>query len=138
MMPGKGAQMGGKGMMPGMMMPGGKPGMGPMGMPMMPGGMPMGSMMRPQMPMAQPGPMRPQAPTGLTAAALAAAPPGVQKQMLGEKIFPMVSKYQPEIAGKLTGMMLEMDNSELLILVESEQQMKAKIDEAMRVLGSQK
>merc|ERR1719272_1379059 len=122
-------------MMPGMMMPGGKPGMGPMGMPgMMPGGMPMGGMMRPQMPMGQQGQVPPQAPTGLTAAALAAAPPGVQKQMLGEKIFPMVSKYQPEIAGKLTGMMLEMDNSELLILVESEQQMKAKIDEAMRVL----
>merc|ERR550537_1733016 len=95
-------------------------------------------MMRPQMPMGQPGQMRPQVPTGpnapLTAAALAAAPPGVQKQMLGEKIFPVVSKYQPEQAGKITGMMLEMDNSELLILLESEQQMKGKVDEAMRVL----
>merc|ERR1719462_28252 len=70
----------------------------------------------------------------LTAAALAAAPPGVQKQMLGEKLFPAISKLQPELAGKITGMMLEMDNSELLILLESEQQLKMKVEEAMRVL----
>mmetsp|Transcript_73861 Transcript_73861/g.213981 ORF Transcript_73861/g.213981 Transcript_73861/m.213981 type:complete len:99 (+) Transcript_73861:1-297(+) len=70
----------------------------------------------------------------LTAAALAAAPPGAQKQMLGEKLFPMISKLQPELAGKITGMMLEMDNSELLILLESENQLKMKVDEAMRVL----
>merc|ERR1712013_555584 len=101
-------------------------------------------MMRPQMPMqGQSGPMRPQQPISgpnapLTAAALAAAPPGVQKQMLGEKLFPIVSKYQPELAGKITGMMLEMDNSELLILLESDQQMKGKIDEAMRVLENMK
>merc|ERR1712032_505756 len=104
---------------------------------------PMG-MMRPQMPMGQPGghvrPTQPPQPSPggssgpLSAAALAAAPPGVQKQMLGEKLFPQVAKYQPELAGKITGMMLEMDNSELLILLESEQQLKNKIDEAMRVL----
>jgi polyadenylate-binding protein len=137
-------QMGGKGMMPGMMMAGGKPGMP--GMPGMPMGMmgPMGPMMRPQMPMGQPGQMRPPAQqqpmpgpnAPLTAASLAAAPPGVQKQMLGEKVFPLISKYQPELAGKITGMMLEMDNSELLILLESEQAMKNKVDEAMRVLSN--
>ena len=31
-------------------------------------------------------------------------------------------------------MMLEMDNSELLMLLESEQQLKAKVEEALRVL----
>merc|ERR1719437_43088 len=72
----------------------------------------------------------------LSASALAAAPPSVQKQMIGEKLFPMIAKYQPELAGKITGMMLEMDNSELLILLESEQQLKGKVDEAMRVLES--
>merc|ERR1712000_234409 len=126
------------------MMAGGKPGIP--GMPGMPMGMmgPMGPMMRPQMPMGQPGQMRPPAQqqpmpgpnAPLTAASLAAAPPGVQKQMLGEKVFPIISKYQPELAGKITGMMLEMDNSELLILLESEQQMKSKVDEAIRVLGN--
>jgi len=70
----------------------------------------------------------------LTAAALAAAPPGVQKQMLGEKLFPLVARVQPELAGKITGMMLEMDNSELLILLESDVQLRSKIDEAIRVL----
>jgi polyadenylate-binding protein len=70
----------------------------------------------------------------LTAAALAAAPPAVQKQMLGEKLFPAIAKIQPELAGKITGMMLEMDNSELLILLESEHQLRYKVDEALRVL----
>eukprot|EP00922_Rhytidocystis_sp_ex-Travisia-forbesii_P044290 GHVS01066082.1.p1 GENE.GHVS01066082.1~~GHVS01066082.1.p1 ORF type:complete len:658 (+),score=91.49 GHVS01066082.1:106-2079(+) len=72
--------------------------------------------------------------TPLTAAALAAAPPNIQKQMLGEKLFPLIARYQPDLAGKITGMMLEMDNSELLILLESEPQLKAKVDEALRVL----
>merc|ERR1712137_1528773 len=121
---------------------GGKPGMpmGPMGMmgPMMrpqmpPMGQSGGGQVRPAQPMQQPGVNAP-----LSAAALAAAPPGVQKQMLGEKLFPQIAKYQPELAGKITGMMLEMDNSELLILLESEQQLKSKIDEAMRVLENTK
>merc|ERR1719327_1266467 len=99
--------------------------------------------MRPPMPM-QGGPMpqqqqppQQQMPAGaqaLTAATLAAAPPAVQKQMIGEKLFPAISKFQPELAGKITGMMLEMDNSELLMLLESEGQLKGKIDEACRVL----
>jgi len=70
------------------------------------------------------------------ASSLANAPPGMQKQMLGEKIFPMISRIHPEMAGKITGMMLEMDNSELLMLLESPDQLKAKVDEALRVLES--
>merc|ERR1719428_1734611 len=152
-MPGKGmpgAMMGGmpgKGM-PGAMM-GGMPGKGMPGMPgMMPGMMggprpqggpgPQGMMppqqQRPPMPAQQQAPPAEGGPQPLTAAALAAAPPGMQKQMLGEKLFPMVAKYQPELAGKITGMMLEMDNGELLMLLESEQQLKVKVDEARRVL----
>merc|ERR1719382_1132786 len=93
-------------------------------------------MQRPPQPQPQPQAQQQPQQTGgpLTAAALAAAPPGVQKQMLGEKLYPAISKYQPELAGKITGMMLEMDNSELLILMETEGQLKGKVDEAMRVL----
>merc|ERR1711941_31308 len=95
---------------------------------------PMGA---PQMPPAQPQAAQP--PTAgqpLNASVLAAAPPAVQKQMIGEKLYPAIAKYQPEMAGKVTGMMLEMDNSELLMLLESEQQLKNKVDEALRVLES--
>jgi len=132
-------QMMGKGM-PGMM-PGGAPmGMNPQmmgkGMPgMMPqGGKPMGAPM-PQQQQAPQQPMQPAAGAPLNASALAAAPPAVQKQMIGEKLYPAIAKHHPEMAGKVTGMMLEMDNSELLMLLESEPQMRAKINEALVVLG---
>ncbi|CAE8640821.1 unnamed protein product, partial [Polarella glacialis] len=62
----------------------------------------------------------------LTAASLAAAPPAVQKQMIGEMLYPRIAKLQPEYAGKIAGMMLEMDNSDLLILLESDAQLKGK------------
>ena len=39
----------------------------------------------------------------LTAATLANSPPGMQKQMLGERLYPAVSRLQPELAGKITG-----------------------------------
>ncbi|CAD7960746.1 unnamed protein product [Amoebophrya sp. A25] len=80
----------------------------------------------------QPLPQRVDQP--LTAAMLAQAPPGMQKQMLGEKLYPAVSRLQPELAGKITGMMLEMDNSELLMMLDSETQLRQKVEEAMRVL----
>merc|ERR1719408_1120585 len=129
-MPGKGMP-GMPGMMPGMM--GGPRPQGMMGGDMRPQGM-MPQQQRPPMPQQQQAPPSEGGPQPLTAAALAAAPPGMQKQMLGEKLFPMVAKYQPELAGKITGMMLEMDNGELLMLLESEQQLKVKVDEALRVL----
>merc|ERR1719269_467860 len=119
--PGKG--MGGPGM--GM----GGPGKG--GMPQRP---PMGAMGgMPQRPMGMPG-MGQAAPQQGGSSSLANAPPVMQKQMLGEKIFPLISRIHPEMAGKITGMMLEMDNSELLMLIESPDQLKGKVDEALRVL----
>eukprot|EP00927_Polykrikos_kofoidii_P082211 TRINITY_DN810_c0_g1_i1.p1 TRINITY_DN810_c0_g1~~TRINITY_DN810_c0_g1_i1.p1 ORF type:complete len:645 (-),score=158.26 TRINITY_DN810_c0_g1_i1:140-2014(-) len=82
----------------------------------------------------QQGPPIPQT-MDLTVAALANAPPAVQKKMIGEKLYPQVARFQPELAGKITGMMLEMDNSELLMMLESEPQLKIKVDEALRVLA---
>lgn len=73
-------------------------------------------------------------PEPLTAAALAALQPEQQKQMLGERIFMMVQTREPDLAGKITGMLLEMDNSELLHLLESPEGLSAKVDEAMAVL----
>lgn len=39
----------------------------------------------------------------LTAAALAAAPPEKQKNMIGERLYPLIHEGQPQLAGKITG-----------------------------------
>ncbi|KAI7867443.1 hypothetical protein BDF14DRAFT_1726556 [Spinellus fusiger] len=70
----------------------------------------------------------------LTAAALAAAPADMQKQMLGERLYPLIHAQQPDFSGKITGMLLEMDNGELLNLVEDASALETKIAEAMDVL----
>ena len=49
-------------------------------------------------------------------------------------MFPQVASLQPDLAGKITGMLLEMDNSELLLLIESPDALEAKVDEAVEVL----
>lgn len=125
---------------PGQQMPGGPPGakpgrggpMPPQGMP--PQGMPMPGM--PGMPMPAPGapPGAPPAPMEMTASSLASAPPEQQKQLLGERLFPLISAVEPGLAGKITGMLLEMDNGELLNLLESPDALNAKIQEAISVL----
>ena len=70
----------------------------------------------------------------LTASALASASPEMQKNMIGERLYPLIHQSQPELAGKITGMLLEMDNSELLHLLESPDALNAKISEALQVL----
>jgi len=72
----------------------------------------------------------------LSASLLAAAPPAQQKNILGEKLYPLVHRLQPELAGKITGMLLEMDNSELLLLLESSEALNLKVHEAIDVLRS--
>ena len=123
------AQMGGRGGGRGGQM-GGMPGMPPMQGMQMPGrqafpqpsgrggmqGM-QGGQMRPQqargdmMP-----PSREDVGTPNSLAGLGSLPPQQQKRMLGEAIYPKVQQMQPELAGKITGMLLEMDNSELISL----------------------
>jgi len=70
----------------------------------------------------------------LTASMLAAAPPHDQKQMLGERLFPLIQRMYPDLAGKITGMLLEIDNSELLHMLEHNESLKAKVEEAVAVL----
>ncbi|XP_055954320.1 polyadenylate-binding protein 1A isoform X2 [Patella vulgata] len=67
----------------------------------------------------------------LTANMLAAAPPQDQKQMLGERLFPLINRMHPDLAGKITGMLLEIDNSELLHMLESQESLKGKVEEAV-------
>ena len=63
----------------------------------------------------------------LTASMVAAAPPQEQKQMLGERLFPLIQRMYPDLAGKITGMLLEMDNAELLHMLEDHNSLKEKV-----------
>ncbi|CAF1124402.1 unnamed protein product [Rotaria sp. Silwood1] len=70
----------------------------------------------------------------LTLAALANATPLEQKQMLGERLFPLIQQIQLELVGKITGMLLEIDNTELLHMLESSELLKAKVEQAIAIL----
>lgn len=61
------------------------------------------------------------------------APPQQRKQLLGEALFPKIQSMQPELAGKITGMLLEMDDAELVNLIEDADGLRNKVDEAMNV-----
>lgn len=65
---------------------------------------------------------------------LARSDPQRQKQLLGERLFPLIRQQQPEQAGKITGMLLEMDITELVHLTESPDALAAKVQEAIAVL----
>lgn len=73
-------------------------------------------------------------PTTALASALANATPEQQRTMLGENLYPLVDQLEPEHAAKVTGMLLEMDQTEVLHLLESPDALKAKVAEAMEVL----
>jgi len=97
-----------------------------------------------QMPMAVNQQMAPQqmapqqadqGPEPLTSSMLAAANPQEQKQMLGERLFPLIQQMaSADLAGKITGMLLEIDNSELLHMLDNRELLKSKVDEAVLVL----
>uniref|UniRef100_A0A8C4W9N8 Poly(A) binding protein cytoplasmic 1 n=1 Tax=Gopherus evgoodei TaxID=1825980 RepID=A0A8C4W9N8_9SAUR len=88
---------------------------------------------QPQVAMQQPA-VHVQGQEPLTASMLASAPPQEQKQMLGERLFPLIQAMHPTLAGKITGMLLEIDNSELLHMLESPESLRSKVDEAVAVL----
>ncbi|KAM5304107.1 polyadenylate-binding protein 1-like [Glossophaga mutica] len=70
----------------------------------------------------------------LTASMLASVPLRKQKQMIGERLYPLIYDVHTQLAGKITGMLLEIDNSELLLLLESPESLSAKVEEALAVL----
>lgn len=70
----------------------------------------------------------------LLASMLANATPQEQKQILGERLYPMIERMHPTMAGKITGMLLEIENSELLHMIEDHESLKAKVEEAVAVL----
>ncbi|CAB3976986.1 polyadenylate-binding 4-like [Paramuricea clavata] len=70
----------------------------------------------------------------LNPSVLAQASPPDQKQMLGERLFPLIQQTHPDLAGKITGMLLEIDNAELLHMLEFREALAAKVEEVVSVL----
>ncbi|XP_076936374.1 polyadenylate-binding protein 2-like [Bidens hawaiensis] len=83
-------------------------------------------------------PREPPMPITALASALANASPEQQRTMLGENLYPFVDQVEHEHAAKVTGMLLEMDQTEVLHLLESPEALKAKVAEAMEVLRNVK
>ncbi|CAN4107737.1 unnamed protein product [Withania somnifera] len=102
---------------------------------MRPGGGPMPNFFMPMVQQGQQG----QRPGGRRGGALPLQQgqqpvPMMQQQMLGENLYPLVEQLEPETAAKVTGMLLEMDQTEVLHLLESPEALKTKVAEAMEVL----
>lgn len=73
-------------------------------------------------------------PISALASALASAPTEQHRVMLGEQLYPLVDQIEHDHAGKVTGMLLEMDQTEVLHLLESPEALKLKVREALEVL----
>jgi polyadenylate-binding protein len=64
-----------------------------------------------------------------------------RKLMLGENLFPLISDYlrntgrSEELAGKITGMVLELSEAELLGMIQSTESLAKKVSEALEVLA---
>jgi polyadenylate-binding protein len=61
-----------------------------------------------------------------------------QRNYLGELLFPKVTSVNAEQAPKITGMLIEMDATEVIKLLHSEEELVAKINEALDVLRDAK
>lgn len=72
----------------------------------------------------------------LTMSALAQIPEDDQKRMLGERLYPLVREIYPALAQKLTGMLLGVNNAEVIHMLDSKDYLLAKVDEAINVLKS--
>jgi polyadenylate-binding protein len=70
----------------------------------------------------------------LTSQFLASVAENQRKYMIGERLFPKINQRYSHHAPKITGMLLEMENTELLHLLETDSALNEKIDEAVRVL----
>jgi len=99
-------------------------------------GMPQQMGMPQNMPMPQNiPPQRAVLPMNFNFQAYENSPPEIKKRMLGEAMYPQVLiNSNQKIAGKITGMLLEMDNTELLGLLSNTVGLKGKVIEAVEVL----
>ena len=73
---------------------------------------------------------------GLTPAYLANLPQAQQKNILGEQLYKLIFATNPSQAGKITGMLLELDTSEVLHLIDTPAALTDKVSEAIEALKS--
>ncbi|XP_054422598.1 polyadenylate-binding protein 4-like [Pteronotus mesoamericanus] len=59
-----------------------------------------------------------------------------QKKLLGEKLFPLVQCVHPALTGEISGILLEMDDAEILHMLKYPESLRAEIDEAILNLQS--
>lgn len=76
----------------------------------------------------------PASPVAVLAQQLASAAPEAQRMLLGEALYPLVEQVDAPQASKVTGMLLEMDQGEVLHLIEDNSALVAKVQEAKAVL----
>lgn len=82
----------------------------------------------------QPAVMPPQRSSGLTPEMLAKMTPEEAKNALGERLYVKVQTINPELAAKITGMLLEIDMNEVLNVLDDPTLLRSKVNEAMTVL----
>lgn len=106
-------------------------------------GMPYGGPQRPMMPMQMPYPTMPTQATSPSAPPdremnqILSVGPKEQKQLIGERIFQHIEKKggkHMKQAGKITGMLLEMESTALINLLHQPELLDAKIEQAGDVL----
>ena len=72
----------------------------------------------------------------LTVSMLFEAPTAERKEILGERLYILIKATyaDPELIGKITGMLLEMDDIDLLHMTKHQDILKSKVQEAVKVL----
>jgi hypothetical protein len=60
--------------------------------------------------------------------------PHTQKQLMGECLYPLIRMQEPQLAGKITGMLLEKSPWEVLYWIEVPEALQAMVAEALNVL----
>jgi len=99
------------------------------------------SMQQPMMPPSpQPTPLEQPGTEEPLSVILPQLSPEQQTRVVGERLYPLVFKHQPELAGKITGMLLDRYHEEgfeeLLGVMENPEALVGKVNEAVEVLAS--
>merc|ERR1719480_195732 len=56
------------------------------------------------------------------------------QQQLGDRLYPRVQSLRPNLAGKITGMLLELTPAQLLLLLASEDSLRQRVEEAVDII----